>query len=153
MPKRIPITPAPPDRKAPESVVATTLAKLLGVPAMERVADVVEQMVTAAPHLPLSALVGCADELYPWRCDAARSVMEGSSPLLEHLVSRPGQAFVVSDTERSGADSLWLACADPPDRFLEAVRGMACRGLFRSVPLEGPHAFVVSIQLTSCIQK
>ena len=144
---------APPSpTKASESVVSRMLAKVLGVPQCDTVEGVCISY-TEGTDVPLVDLTNKIVGLYSWNCSVAREIMSPeTSPLVEHLISRPGQAFVVKDTDRQGADSLWVAIADPPYEFDSVLSSIQCRGLLHTFKVGDEYSRVIAIQINSCRQ-
>lgn len=140
--------------KASESVVIRQLARLLGVSggSYETVADVITAHADENSD-PLVDFLSYVVTLYPWNCTAANDVMRPDvSALAEHLMSRPGQAFVVKDTAASGDDSIWVAIADPDSVVDNSLERMPCRGVMHTFRVSSSHSKVIAIQLSSCLQ-
>lgn len=136
--------------KASESVVSRMLAKALGVAPAETVAEVSAYYIDENPHTTFADLLRGLTGLYAWTADVTSGVMQGStSPLTEHLMSHPSSVFLVKDNVRTGADSLWLAVADPSKEVWVALQRNVCRGIFRTFTVGGEHSTVVAIQLSS----
>jgi len=137
--------------KASESLVCGMLAKLLGLPACHDLASVQLACADADRIDPLLDLVSSADSLYAWQVDIAADVMNpGTTPLTEHLMSTPGQLYLVRDTVRPAADSLWLATADINQDVASLVAQLPHRGLIHSFRVAGEISQVLAIQITSC---
>jgi hypothetical protein len=65
-------------------------------------------------------------------------------------MSQPGSAFIVKDSARSGADSLWLVIGDPTQHAMGELSTMEHRGLTRTFRLDNDLCHIVAIQLNSC---
>ena len=142
--------PAP--TKASESVVSRMLAKVLGAQQCDTVEEVCVSYADGVDN-PIVDMTNKIVGLYPWTCSVAREIMSpATSPLVEHLITRPGQAFVVKDTDRQGADSLWVAIADAPRDFDEVLERVVNRGLFHTFSVGGGFSKVTAIQINSCRQ-
>ncbi len=141
--------------KAPDTVMARMLAKLLGVAQDDGGDRVIESYMDNGTNRELILLLGSvsyAAWAYPWLTDVARDVMsDHTTPLTEHVVSTPGTAVIVKDSARQGADSLWLLIADPDPARFAALITLEHRGLTRVFRLpDGDLSHVIAIQLTSC---
>jgi hypothetical protein len=137
--------------KASESVVARMLAKLLGVNPSDDVREVCGEYLSGVSTPELSSFIRAVHGLYPWIADVARDVMsDKTTPFTEHIMSYPGSAFIVKDSARSGADSLWLVIGDPSLHLVGELSNMEHRGLTRTFRLENDLCHIVAIQLNSC---
>jgi hypothetical protein len=137
--------------KASESVVSRLLAKTLGENSYDTVEEVVGNFYLSGPNYGIRKLLAKFGGLYPWVTNVARDVMsESFTPLTEHLMFVPSATFLVKDSERSGADSLWLAAADIATDSHAALQDTEHRGLTRAFRLpNGDISHVIAIQLTS----
>jgi hypothetical protein len=137
--------------KASESVVARMLAKLLGVSPSDDVREVCGEYFPGSSAPEISGFIRLVYALYPWVVDVAHDVMsDKTTPFTEYIMSYPGSAFIVKDSARSGADSLWLVIGDPTTYTLGELSTMEHRGLTRTFRLDNDLCHIVAIQLNSC---
>jgi hypothetical protein len=137
-------------RKASESAVAGSLARLLKVPEAPTVGEVCRAFIDfdecgAAP------LFEVVDELYAWEADIATDFMgdhKETPPLIMELLGNAQAGFIVKDSRRTGHHALWFAVAAPPPKVWWVMNVIPSRGLFRTIRCEkGDAVFVVAIQL------
>lgn len=142
-------TPTP--TKASESVVSRMLAKILGVPVNDDLATVLTAYYDEGRNEELRLFLEDAG-LYPWITNVAQDIMSSrTSALTEHLVSFPTASFIVKDSAFAGNDSLWIAFADTPGGYTQALSALEHRGLTRTLRLpDGDLSHIIAIQLSSC---
>lgn len=134
-------------KKAGESQVAMWLAQLFGVPARDRVQDVLDLINDHHDQFPVMRQ-GIA--FFHWICPVPQYVMsEKINPLVEMLIASEGLPFIVRDDNLSGKSSLWLAQAG--DGWLG--ENLPVRGLTNHFWVDDAWVKVTAIQLETCLRK
>jgi hypothetical protein len=128
--------------KAPESVVAGLVAKILGTVA----SGTLQQVLESARDSDNECLIlGQQLELYPWLADVPAQIMaDRIGPLIEHVADHSSETiWVAKDSFRGGTGGIWLVTSS----FLPLG---PWRGMFNTFEIGGERVNVVAAQLESC---
>lgn len=137
--------------KASESIVASQLCGIFGIPAYDELALALDRIGDrCASQFPLFG----EGELYlfPWVASVANEIMsDRRTALQEHLLLHEGSVFIVKDRELAAKDGLWLASADAG--LFSRVSPLPFRGITNHIILEDSSVTLEAIQITSCLRK
>ncbi len=138
--------------KASESIVASQLCGIFGIPAYDEL------------HTALEAIGDrCADAfplfgegqlyLFPWVASVANEIMaDRMNAVQEHLMMHEQSIFIIKDRELGAKEGLWLAGADV-DLF-NRIRPLPFRGIVNHIHAgEGEILTLEAVQITSCLRK
>lgn len=134
--------PKPVAMKASESVVASLVAKILGVTA----GDTLHQVLETARDSDVDCRILTQQlELYPWLADVPAQVMADKiGPLIEHVAAHSSDTiWVVKDSFRGGTGGIWLVTSS----FLPLG---PWRGMFNTFFIGDDKVDIVVAQLESC---
>ena len=132
--------------KAPESVVASLVSRIWGIPPRDTIAQVLESMrdIDSIAH---ETLLRQEFGFYPWLADVPAQVMSDKpGPLIEHVANHSSDTlWIVKDSFRSGAGGIWLVTSS-------FVPLGTWRGMFNTFRIGDEKIDIVAVQLESWLR-
>ncbi len=129
--------------KAPESVVAGLVAKIMGVTAADNISRVLDSAREGSGRIDY-AFLSERIEFYPWLADVPAQIMsEKLGPLIEHVADHSSDVlWIVKDSFRGGTGGIWLVTAGflPPGPW---------RGMFNTFTIGEDKISLKAVQLES----
>jgi hypothetical protein len=129
--------------KAPESVVAGLVAKILGVATADNIDQVIDTARDMGSGIDYDFLSERID-FYPWLADVPAQIMsEKMGPLIEHVADHSSDVlWIVKDSFRGGTGGIWLVTAGylPPGPW---------RGMFNMFRVGDDKLNLKAVQLES----